>query len=165
MTYQIKLFTLAAVMLFLGYVKGYAQSTKIEIKATGLTCSMCTNSIYKQLKTIPNVKEVETDLNTNTFIVTMNENKTFNPYLFREKVEKAGFFVGYFVATAKASTLTDSNYVWLNEKPKAEMNIKFQIMDKGFVTDAEYKKQVKSYKTVPTYAANNEKDFHIKIVK
>ncbi|MFN6071294.1 MAG: heavy-metal-associated domain-containing protein, partial [Bacteroidota bacterium] len=47
----------------------YAQVKKAEIIATGLTCSMCSNAIYKQLNTIVGVDSVLTDLNTNTFTV------------------------------------------------------------------------------------------------
>jgi hypothetical protein len=37
-------------------------------------------------------------------------------------------------------------------------------MDKGYVTDREFKKLLKSYKNVGTFAANNEDDFHIKML-
>ena len=44
-----------------------AQIVKADIIATGLTCSMCSKSIYKQLTSLPEVESVDTDLNTNTF--------------------------------------------------------------------------------------------------
>ena len=44
-------------------------------------------------------------------------------------------------------------------------DIKFQVLDKGYVTEKEFKKLSKSNKDVATYSANNEEDFHIKIVK
>jgi copper chaperone CopZ len=55
-------------------MKSFAQISKAEIIATGLTCSMCSNAINKQLKTLPEVVTVETDLNTNTFTVTREGN-------------------------------------------------------------------------------------------
>lgn len=69
-----------------------AQISKAEIRATGLTCSMCSNAINKQLKSLPEVVNVETDLNTNTFTVTLVEGNTLSPKIFKEKVEKAGFY-------------------------------------------------------------------------
>ena len=42
--------------------------------------------------------------------------------------------------------------------------IKFQILDKGYVTEKEFKKLAKTYKDIATYSANNENDFHIKIL-
>jgi len=42
--------------------------------------------------------------------------------------------------------------------------IQFQVVDKGYVTEKEFKKLSKSYKNVETYASNNEDDFHIKIL-
>ena len=52
-------------------IKSNAQIVKAEIRATGLTCSMCSNAINKQLKSMPEVINVETDLNTNTFTVEL----------------------------------------------------------------------------------------------
>jgi hypothetical protein len=47
----------------------YSQISKAEIRAMGLTCSMCSNAINKSLQALPNVTKVTTDLNTNTFTV------------------------------------------------------------------------------------------------
>jgi len=89
-----KYFTLLAFALF-SLSNANAQISKAEIRATGLTCSMCSNAINKQLKALPEVVHVETDLNTNTFTVTLNENTTISPSTFKQSVEKAGFFYWY----------------------------------------------------------------------
>jgi copper chaperone CopZ len=73
-------------------IKSNAQIIKAEIRATGLTCSMCSNAINKQLKSMLEVANVETDLNTNTFTVTLKEGNDLSPKVFKEKVEKAGFY-------------------------------------------------------------------------
>ncbi|MFY7965547.1 MAG: heavy-metal-associated domain-containing protein, partial [Chitinophagaceae bacterium] len=70
------------------------QITKAEIIATGLTCSMCSNAIYKQLKATDGVDSVKTDLNKNMFIVFLSETRNVSPVVLKEKIEKAGFFVG-----------------------------------------------------------------------
>ena len=157
-------YLLLAVVIILVSTNTYAQISKAEIRATGLTCSMCSNAINKQLKTLPEVIKVEIDLNTNTFTVTLKEGNTLSPKVFKEKVEKAGFFIGTLVITAKPETITQSSYILVNNKPKNLNEIQFQVVDKGYVTEKEFKKLSKSYKNVDTYASNNEDDFHIKIL-
>jgi copper chaperone CopZ len=70
----------------------YAQITKAEIIATGLTCSVCSNAINKQLKSMDEVANVSTDLNTNTFTVTLKQNSTLTANTLKESVEKTGFY-------------------------------------------------------------------------
>ena len=141
-----------------------AQIIKAEIRAAGLTCSMCSNAINKQLKTLSEVINVETDLNTNTFIVSLKEQNELSPKVFKEKVEKAGFFVGSLIITAKSTTIAQSSYIKINDKNSKGSEVNFQVIDKGYVTDKEYKKLSKSYKNSATYTLNNEDDFHIKII-
>ncbi|MBK8850443.1 MAG: heavy-metal-associated domain-containing protein [Saprospiraceae bacterium] len=64
------LFTLTAVLVF---ANADAQISKAEIVATGLTCSMCSNAINKQLKSLTDVDSVVIDLNTNTFVVHLKK--------------------------------------------------------------------------------------------
>lgn len=141
-----------------------AQIIKAEIKATGLTCSMCSNAINKQLKSLSEVVSTETDLNTNTFIVTLKEDNKLTPTIFKEKVENAGFFIGSLLITAKPNALNSSIYIGLNDSKSAVDTLRFQVLDKGYVTTKEYKKLVKTYVSISTYALNNEDDFHIKIL-
>jgi hypothetical protein len=47
-------------------------------------------------------------------------------------------------------------------KKNAEV-VKFQVVDKGYVTEKEFKKLSKSYKNFDL-CSNNEDDFHIKIL-
>ena len=159
-----KVYVIVASMVLMFSMKSNAQISKAEIRATGLTCSMCSNAINKQLKSLPEVVTVETDLNTNTFTVTLKEGNELSPKVFKEKVEKAGFFIGSLVVIAKPETITKSTYILVNDKPNNVTEIQFQVVDKGYVTEKEYKKLSKSYKNVETYAANNEDDFHIKIL-
>ncbi len=151
-------------MILMFSIKSNAQIVKAEIRATGLTCSMCSNAINKQLKSMEEVVAVETDLNTNTFTVTLKEGNDLSPRVFKEKVEKAGFFIGSLLLTAKPETITKSSYILVNDKKSNALEIQFQVMDKGYVTEKEFKKLSKSYKNVETYASNNEEDFHIKMI-
>lgn len=141
-----------------------AQISKAEIRATGLTCSMCSNAINKQLKSLPEVVDVETDLNTNTFTVKLKEGNTLSPKVFKDRVEKAGFFIGTLILTTKLETINQSTYVLINNVSNSSKEVKFQVMDKGYVTEREFKKLLKSLKNLATYASNNEDDYHIKII-
>lgn len=142
-----------------------SQIIKAEIRATGLTCSMCSNAINKQLKSLSEVANVETDLNTNTFLVTLTENSNINPSDFKQSVEKAGFFIGSLVITSKTSMINNENYIVVGTNNIVSDEITFQVLDKGYVTDKEFKKISKSLKKIESYLANNENDFHIKLIK
>ena len=153
------------IIAVLGLATANAQISKAEIRATGLTCSMCSNAINKQLKSMPDVENVDTDLNTNTFTIRLKKDNTLSPKNFKDKVEKAGFFIGSLVVFIDAEAIKSNNYINVNNSKAVETEVKIQILDKGFVTAKEYKKLSKSFKNLPTYAANSEDDFHIKFVK
>ncbi|KAA5535735.1 heavy-metal-associated domain-containing protein [Paenimyroides baculatum] len=140
-----------------------AQMSKIELQATGLTCSMCSNAIYKQLETIPGVEKIDTDLNTNTFTVALKQGNELTPRVFKEKVEKAGFFVGSFIVTT-TDIIKQNNYIIIDGKAKSQKATKFKVLDKGYLTDKEYKKAVKNYKEIASYSKENETDFHVKVL-
>ncbi|MFN7099476.1 MAG: heavy-metal-associated domain-containing protein [Flavobacterium sp.] len=151
-------------MVLMFSMQSNAQIVKAEIRATGLTCSMCSNAINKQLKSMSEVTNVETDLNTNTFTVTLKEGNSLTPKVFKEKVEKAGFFIGSLVLTAKAETIKQGGYIEVNKASTNNAEVQIQILDKGYVTEKEFKKLSKSLKNVATYALNNEDDFHAKYI-
>lgn len=158
------IYVLLVSIVLLASTKANAQISKAEIMATGLTCSMCSNAINKQLKSLPEVVNVETDLNTNTFTVTLKEGNTLSPKVFKDKVEKAGFFIGSLVLTTKSETIKQGGYVLVNNASNTNTEVQIQVLDKGYVTEKEFKKLLKSFKNVATYASNNEDDFHIKII-
>ena len=150
-----------------------AQIVKAEIIATGLTCSMCSNSINKQLKSLSQVDSVATDLNTNIFTVYLKKDNDLKPRILKESVEKAGFFVGSMVVTMQFDNLKiDDNIVikkhnvelvFVETKPKVLNGItRVKVQDKGFVTQKEYKKLSKSYSRYQTYAIENEDSYHVK---
>ena len=159
-----KIYIMVTSMVLMFSIHSNAQIVKAEIRATGLTCSMCSNAINKQLKALPEVANVETDLNTNTFTVILKEGNELSPKIFKEKVEKAGFFIGLLILTAKSETVSKSPYVLINDKKSQAKEVQFQVVDKGYVTEKEFKKLSKSYKDIATYVANSEDDFHIKIL-
>ena len=154
---------LITIVVLIG-TKANAQISKAEIRATGLTCSMCSNAINKQLKSMPEVLNVATDLNTNTFTVTLKEGNTLSPKVFKDKVENAGFFIGTLMLTTNSKTIKQGTYVLVNTASKNNAEVQVQVLDKGYVTEKEFKKLSKSLKNVSSYALNNEDDYHIKII-
>ena len=171
MNLKIFLFTLTAILVF---ANAEAQITKAEIVATGLTCSMCSNAINKQIKSLTEVDSVVIDLNTNTFVVHLKKETNISPRILKEKVEKAGFFIGSMIVTMNfdntnisdnskiekegvALIIVDSKSKVLNGETMAK------IMDKGYVTQKEYKKLAKSLSKIPSYLNGNEDDYHLKI--
>ena len=57
---------LFSVILFAAIIAN-GQIIRAELTATGLTCSMCSKATYKQLTSIPEVENVEPDLNNTAF--------------------------------------------------------------------------------------------------
>lgn len=151
----------------------YSQMAKAEIMATGLTCSMCSNAINKQLKAMAEVDSVSTDLNTNTFNVYFKKNNKMQPIVLKNAVEKAGFFVGSMVLTMSFDNLKVEDKVVVNKDnvsfhfidTKAQVlsgETKVKVLDKGFVTQKEYKKLVKSYSKYPSYVMEKENNYHVR---
>ncbi len=144
-----------------------AQVYKADIIATGLTCSMCSNAIKKQLKTIESVDSIATDLNTNTFSVFFKKDQAIVPSILKEKVENAGFFVGSMQLDLDVSYLTSNSTQFINMNTsdlKNKKTVTIQILDKGYVTYKTYKKLEKQFAKVSSYLKQNETDFHFKII-
>ena len=144
----------------------HAQVKKAEIIATGLTCSMCSNAIYKQLNTIVGVDSVLTDLNTNTFTVFLKPDNKYAPNLFKENIEKAGFFIGSLIVTVPGSVISGNANQFIplgKNSPINEEEISIKIFDEGYVTQKEHKKYLKTFASVGTYSQNKADVFHYKI--
>lgn len=142
---------------------GNAQIAKAEIRATGLTCSMCSNAINKQLESLQDVENVDIDLNTNTFVVTLKQGNSLTPSVFKKQVEKAGFFVGSLVLSVDSKSLNKYINIEDDKIPDTDI-IQIQILDKGFVTEKEFKKLSKKYKSSESYLASNEDQYHFKVI-
>lgn len=135
----------------------YAQITKAEIVATGLTCSMCSNAINKQLKKLPEVDKVAVDLETNTFTVYFKNNTKATPKILKDRIEDAGFSVGSMIITLE-NNQTGKSYIFVSDKKSN----RFKVLDKGYVLKKDLKKYKDLYTKIATYDTDNETDFHLK---
>jgi copper chaperone CopZ len=131
-----------------------AQVKKVIIQASGLTCSMCSNSINKALKSIDYVEIVTPNIKNSTFEIAFKTASNVNYDQLKKKVEDAGFFVSKFEVILMANKESVSNdahvdidgtmYHFLNvSNQEIDGETKFKILDKGFVSAKEYKKNSK----------------------
>jgi len=132
-------------------VAANAQVTKVSLQASGLTCSMCSNSINKALKTLRFVDNIDPDIQTSTFEITFKRGSNVDFDAIKKKVEDAGFSVAKFIAIIdfnnvqiepnKTVTVGDKTFYFLNAKEQLlNGNRKVKLIDKGFVSNKEYKK-------------------------
>jgi len=128
-----------------------AQVQKVSLQASGLTCSMCSNAINKALKTLDFVDQVDADIKTYTFEITFKPNAAVDFDRIRKKVEDAGFSVSGFVAQIHFDNIAVKNdepividgntIILINPKESVLDGVKrIRVLDKGFVTNKEYKK-------------------------
>lgn len=164
-----------AAILLLSIPCAFAQLSRVDIVATGLTCSMCSNAINKQLKTLTDVEKVDIDLNTNTFVVFLKKNNQITPKFLKDKVENAGFFVGEMVLymsfdkqkTTMNSVVSTNNltFIFIDDSTKTlEGETKLKVFDKGYLTSKAFKKAAKLLKHDRNNAIEKGNAYHVKIV-
>ncbi len=153
-----------------------AQVKEVNIQASGLTCSMCSNSIFKALKTLDFVEKVEPNIKNSTFAVTFKPDAGADFDKLKDKVEDAGFFVAGFTVTYHFENLavsgddhvTAGNYVFhfLNAKSGVLTGDKtIRLLDKGFVSAKEFKKNSSLTKKAcyKETSENGKRVFHVTI--
>ncbi len=167
--------TINLLILTLIYGNLNAQIQKMELIATGLTCSLCSNSIFKKLEEISEIDSISTDLNTNTFVLFLKKDNLLSPKLIKEKVEKAGFFIGdlsisifmnnYQAYENSKFVFQNDTFIFLETKSQTLNGIvKAKIIDKGYVTHKEYKKYSKKYLSNKTYNFDDDSIYHLIIL-
>ncbi len=153
-----------------------AQVTKVSLQASGLTCSMCSNAINKALKSLDFVDKVDANIKNSTFDVVIKPNTNVDFDKLKKKVEDAGFFVASFTATIQFDNVAIANDAYINVGANDFhfLNVKDQtlsgnktikILDKGFVSAKEYKKN-NSFTKMPCYKTgeeNGKRIFHVTI--
>ena len=139
-----------------------AQVTKVSLQASGLTCSMCSNSIHKALNTLDFVLKVDADIKTYTFEILFKPNSAVDFDMIKKKVENAGFSVSGFDATILFNNLEilngqpviieDKTFLFVNMKDQLLNGVrKVKILDKGFVSSKEFKRNPFPNGSVRTY--------------
>jgi copper chaperone CopZ len=170
-----KLITFVLLMLLLACSSAFANFISAKIKVTGVTCSMCSNSVHKALSALPFVAKIDVDLENAVFIVTFKPNEKVNIDAIRKKVEGAGFSVGLLIADFKFKDLhvtKDLHYTFGNEiyhfvnvkEQRLNGIVPVRFVDKGFTSESEYKKYVSltGYTCIKTGNTEGKSDSGIK---
>jgi len=161
-----KIFLIAAIVYS---VAANSQVTKVNLQASGLTCSMCSNSINKALKSLDFVDKIDANIRTSTFEIKFKEGSKVDFDKLKKKVEDAGFFVAGFVASMHFNgvKVKSNETVAVGDKTLRFVNVKEQtlsglksirIIDKGFVSAKEFKKN-----NVSSAADKSGKIYHVTI--
>ncbi|WP_461094493.1 heavy-metal-associated domain-containing protein [Spirosoma gilvum] len=128
-----------------------AQITKVNLRADGLTCSMCSNAINKALRTLDFVEDVKADLKTYSFSISFKPGSSIDFDQIKDKVEDAGFFVSSFSAfitfnhvqikAKEPVKLGEKTFWFTNTEEQTLDGVKeLKVLNKGFVSSKEFKK-------------------------
>lgn len=131
-------------------LNSFAQFPKAELVASGLTCSMCSFSTQKQLMKLPFIDSIGTDLEHTTFLLYFKKDAAIDVDQIKKKVEDAGFSVASLKLTYdfKNHSFQANHHLQFNDFafhvlqfPSELISGQYQIrvIDKGFVTDKEFK--------------------------
>ena len=135
-----------------------AQIKNANLIASGLTCSMCSNSIFKSLKKISFVESVESDVENSAFKIIFKTDENVDLDALQKAVVGAGFSV------AKLSFIINTNSIVVKEKSVVVIDgksfyfvdtkdkildgeVELRLLDKEFNTPKEYKKVKKKLYT------------------
>lgn len=142
-----------AIVLF-SFVTVNAQVSKVNLQASGLTCSLCSNAIFKSLKSLDFIEKIDANIKNSSFEIFIKPNNMVDFDKIKKKVEDAGFFVAKLVATIHFDnaqvindehlTIGNTTFHFLNAKDQVlNGHIQVRLLDKGYVSAKEYKKNGK----------------------
>jgi copper chaperone CopZ len=144
-------------LLLLSSSISYAQFTKAELKASGLTCSMCNLATQKQLQTLNFIDSIVPDLELNAFHIYFKQQAAIDFSLIKKKVEDAGFFVAELKVTyhkyeafreSPPLLFYDQSVLFIHSFDNRKEQQVFKFIDEGFVTSKELKKLNKVKRTM-----------------
>lgn len=156
-----------------------AQIRSVSLTASGLTCSMCSKSIYKALLKVPEIKDVSVDVEKSVYNITFKENTKIEIEDVKKAVTDAGFSVASMQIRANFNdvevfngysiTLSGNKLLFLAiNKQKLSGEKTVTIMDKGYISERDFKKYSKAQgsgnlfaQTTTTAAGNNDRIYHV----
>jgi copper chaperone CopZ len=146
-------------MLFAGVSYGQVQS--VSLQASGLTCSMCSRAIYKALQKVPNVADVQEDIEHTSYHIRFNDPAVVSLENLKKAVKSAGFSVASLevkvhfdqesVANDSILRLSSLQFQFVHVSHQNLNGIKsLLVVDKDYILEKERKKYAGSYESVPT---------------
>jgi copper chaperone CopZ len=169
-------------ILFLSLLSGHAMAnfTSAKLKVTGITCSMCSNSVYKALSSLSFIDKIEVDLQKSIYEITFKPGEKVVIDDIKDKVEGAGFSVGELIADFNFENLNvkkDLHYEYEGNvyhfvnvtEQTLDKCISVKFVDKGLTSSKEHKKYVglttytciKSGKSQNCCIQMNQRIYHI----
>jgi copper chaperone CopZ len=156
-----------------------AQIKSASLTASGLTCSMCSKAIYKALLKVPEIKGVSVDVEKSVYKVTFKENAKIEIEDVKRAVTDAGFSVASMQIRANFNDVEVSNgysmilsgnkllFLAVN-KQKLSGEKTVTIVDKGYISDRDFKKYSKTQgpgnlfaQTTTTAAGTTDRVYHV----
>ncbi len=142
---------LIVAILCLNLTISFAQIKSASLRASGLTCSMCSKAIYKALQKVPTVQDVKVNIETSVYDISFKPNAAVSIDEVKKAVENAGFSVASMQVTAgfpKIDIANDAHFSiggvnmhFLNVQPQTIQGDKtVTIVDKNYLSAAENKK-------------------------
>lgn len=129
----------------------HAQFTKANLKASGLTCSMCSKAVKVALEKVDFVQEVKVDIKSQDYILSFKDDAKVEFDALSNAVEDAGFSVASLKASGNFQAIKAGkdihaqvgglNIHFLNgngEQLNGEKTI--TVVDKSFLSAKEFKK-------------------------
>ncbi len=146
-----------------------AQIINANLIASGLTCSMCSNSIFKSLKNISFVESVESDVENSAFKIIFKTDENVDLDALQKAVVGAGFSVAKltFVMNTNSLDVKDKSLVEIDGKTFYFVDMKdktlngkveLRLLDKEFNSPKEYKKVKKKL-----YSDSEKRVFNVSI--
>jgi copper chaperone CopZ len=148
-----------------------AQIQSVSLQASGLTCSMCSRAIYKSLKKIPSVANVQEDIQHSSYHIQFSSPETVSLENLKKAVQNAGFSVASMevkvnfqnVAIASDSSIKLNDFIFYFigvNKQKLNGEKKLLILDKDYILEKERKKYAGSFESNPVIVGE-AKIFHV----
>lgn len=153
-------------------VGGYAQVKKVNLRASGLTCAMCSKAVFKSLSDVPFVDKIQVDIQQSTYEVYFKEGTQVNFDALSKAVIDAGFsvdelkvtsnFNGFKVQKDAKLELGNQTLQFINANDQTLTGEKtFTLIDKGFVSAQQFKKyKLTAGKAYGTGFADGKRVYH-----
>jgi mercuric ion binding protein len=71
----------------------FSMAKEIQVKVSGMVCSMCAQGIQKKFRALPEVKEVKVDLDSKLALITTHGDKDVTDGKIQELIKEAGYNV------------------------------------------------------------------------
>jgi copper chaperone CopZ len=152
-----------------------AQIQSVSLQARGLTCSMCSRAIYKSLQKVPDVANVQEDIEHSSYQVRFNNPSLISPEKLKKAVLDAGFSVAWMELNInfKNTEVASDSSLKLNElifyfvavnKQILNGEKKLLIVDKDYLQEDDRKKFTGKFGSEVS-GVNGEKIYHVTLSK